>query len=141
MRVIAVKTLKLYGKKKKEADAKAKADEEKKKKETDAKTKADADAKAEADKKKLGAEVLTLNKEINLIINFSEKLARTIDAPSICKITLDEARHVRLATVTATIATAAAAYCAFSRFRSFVIASRMGVSLPYKSHLTKPCPA
>ena len=50
--------------------------------------------KKELEKKKLGAEVLNLYKEINLIFNFSEKLARTIDAPSICKITLDEARHV-----------------------------------------------
>ncbi|MGI8583257.1 MAG: adenylate/guanylate cyclase domain-containing protein [Chitinophagaceae bacterium] len=48
----------------------------------------------EAEKKKLGAEVLNLYKEINLIFNFSEKLAKTIDAPSICVITLDEARQV-----------------------------------------------
>ena len=48
----------------------------------------------ETEKKKLGAEVLNLYKEINLIFNFSEKLAQTIDAHSICKITLEEARHV-----------------------------------------------
>ena len=48
----------------------------------------------EAEKKKLGAEVLTLYQEINLIFNFSEKLAKTIDAPSICDITLEEAKHV-----------------------------------------------
>lgn len=48
----------------------------------------------EAEKKKLGAEVLNLYQEINLIFNFSEKLAKTIDASSICAITLDEARHV-----------------------------------------------
>ena len=48
----------------------------------------------EAEKKKLGAEVLNLYKEINLIFNFSEKLAQTIDAHSICKITLGEATHV-----------------------------------------------
>lgn len=48
----------------------------------------------ESEKKRLGGEVLTLYKEINLIFNFSEKLAQTIDAPSICKITLEEARHV-----------------------------------------------
>jgi class 3 adenylate cyclase len=48
----------------------------------------------EAEKKKLGAEILNLYKEINLIFNFSEKLAKTIDAPSICKITFDEARQV-----------------------------------------------
>ena len=48
----------------------------------------------EAEKKKLGAEVLNLYKEINLIFNFSEKLASTIDAKSICEITLSEARTV-----------------------------------------------
>ena len=48
----------------------------------------------EAERKKLGAEVLNLYQEINLIFNFSEKLAQTIDAPSICAITLEEARHV-----------------------------------------------
>ncbi len=51
-------------------------------------------AQKEAEKKRLGAEVLNLYKEINLIFNFSEKLAQTIDAPSICVITLDEARQV-----------------------------------------------
>ena len=51
-------------------------------------------SKQESEKKKLGFEVLNLYKEINLIFNFSEKLARTIDAPTICNITLDEARHV-----------------------------------------------
>ena len=50
--------------------------------------------KKEAEKKKLGSEVLNLYQEINLIFNFSEKLAQTIDAPSICDITLDEARRV-----------------------------------------------
>ena len=50
--------------------------------------------KKEAEHKKLGSEVLNLYQEINLIFNFSEKLAQTIDAPSICTITLDEARHV-----------------------------------------------
>ncbi|HYK57552.1 MAG TPA: GAF domain-containing protein, partial [Flavisolibacter sp.] len=48
----------------------------------------------EAGKKKLGSEVLNLYQEINLIFNFSEKLAKTIDAPAICAITLDEASHV-----------------------------------------------
>ncbi|HEV8084571.1 MAG TPA: adenylate/guanylate cyclase domain-containing protein [Chitinophagaceae bacterium] len=48
----------------------------------------------DTEKKKLGGEVLNLYKEINLIFNFSEKLAQTIDAASICKITLDEASHV-----------------------------------------------
>ncbi len=48
----------------------------------------------ETEKKKLGTEVLNLYQEINLIYNFSEKLAQTIDAPEICAITLDEAAHV-----------------------------------------------
>lgn len=48
----------------------------------------------EAERKSLGSEVLNLYQEINLIFNFSEKLAQTIDAPSICAITLEEARHV-----------------------------------------------
>jgi adenylate cyclase len=51
-------------------------------------------ASKEAEKKKLGSEVLNLYQEINLIFNFSEKLAQTIDAPSICDTTLNEARHV-----------------------------------------------
>ncbi|HVK97218.1 MAG TPA: hypothetical protein VM368_05340 [Flavisolibacter sp.] len=48
----------------------------------------------EAEKKKLGTEVLTLYQEINLVFNFSEKLAQTIDAPSICAIALEELKHV-----------------------------------------------
>ena len=48
----------------------------------------------EKEKKKLGSEVLNLYQEINLIFNFSEKLAQTIDAPAICAITLNEASHV-----------------------------------------------
>ncbi len=51
-------------------------------------------SKKEAEKKKLGTEILNLYQEINLIFNFSEKLAQTIDAPSIGAITLNEARHV-----------------------------------------------
>lgn len=48
----------------------------------------------EAEKKKLGAEVLNLYQEINLIYNFSERLAQTIDAFSISSITLEEAGRV-----------------------------------------------
>lgn len=48
----------------------------------------------EAEKKRLGTEILNLYQEINLIFNFSEKLAQTITAPEICVITLNEARHV-----------------------------------------------
>src|SRR5262245_54573290 len=48
----------------------------------------------EAEKRKLGSEVLNLYQEINLIYNFSERLAQTIDAPSISAITLEEAGRV-----------------------------------------------
>lgn len=55
-------------------------------------------ADKEVEKKRLGAEILNLYKEINLIFNFSEKLAQTIDARSISEITLDEARQIISAT-------------------------------------------
>jgi class 3 adenylate cyclase len=48
----------------------------------------------ESERKKLGAEVLNLYQEINLIFNFSDKLAQTIGATDISKITLNEAAHV-----------------------------------------------
>lgn len=48
----------------------------------------------EDEKKKVAAEVLHLYQEINLIFNFSEKLAQTIDAAEICQITLNEAKHI-----------------------------------------------
>ena len=48
----------------------------------------------EAEKKKLGSEVLNLYQEINLIYNFSERLAQAIDAPTISQITLEEAGRV-----------------------------------------------
>lgn len=48
----------------------------------------------ESERKKLGAEVLNLYQEINLIFNFSDKLAQTIGATAISKITLNEAAHV-----------------------------------------------
>lgn len=48
----------------------------------------------ESERKKLGTEVLNLYQEINLIFNFSDKLAQTIGAKAISEITLDEARHV-----------------------------------------------
>ncbi|HEV8508805.1 MAG TPA: adenylate/guanylate cyclase domain-containing protein, partial [Chitinophagaceae bacterium] len=48
----------------------------------------------ETEKKKLGSEVLNLYQEINLIYNFSERLAQTIDAPTISAITLEEAGRV-----------------------------------------------
>ena len=48
----------------------------------------------ETERKKLGAEVLNLYQEINMIFNFSEKLAQTIDASSICVIAFREAMKV-----------------------------------------------
>ena len=48
----------------------------------------------EAERKKLGSEVLNLYQEINMIFNFSEKLAQTIDASSICVIAFQEAMRV-----------------------------------------------
>lgn len=50
--------------------------------------------RSESEKKKLGSEVLHLYQEINLIFNFSEKLAKTIGAKAISEITLNEACHV-----------------------------------------------
>jgi class 3 adenylate cyclase len=50
--------------------------------------------RSESEKKKLGSEVLNLYQEINLIFNFSEKLAITIGAKAISEITLNEACHV-----------------------------------------------
>lgn len=46
------------------------------------------------ERKKLGSEVLNLYQEINLIFNFSDKLAQTIGANSIAQIALEEAIHV-----------------------------------------------
>ena len=48
----------------------------------------------EAEKKKLGKEVLNLYQELNLIFNFSEKLAQTIDPSSIAQVALNEASHL-----------------------------------------------
>lgn len=48
----------------------------------------------EAEKKKIGNEVLMLYQEVNLIFNFSEKLAQTIGQNSIGEITLDEAMRL-----------------------------------------------
>lgn len=51
-------------------------------------------AQKEWEKKKLGNEVLNLYQELNLIFNFSEKLAQTIGQSSIAQIALDEARRL-----------------------------------------------
>jgi len=48
----------------------------------------------ESEKKKLGSEVLNLYQEVNLIFNFSEKLAQTIEPGAIAQTTLDEASHL-----------------------------------------------
>lgn len=48
----------------------------------------------EYEKKKLGTEVLNLYQEVNLMFNFSDKLAKTIEAPAISMVTLNEARHI-----------------------------------------------
>ncbi|HSU29362.1 MAG TPA: adenylate/guanylate cyclase domain-containing protein [Chitinophagaceae bacterium] len=48
----------------------------------------------ESDKKKMGSEVLNLYQEVNLIFDFSEKLAQTMGAAPISQITLDEASRV-----------------------------------------------
>lgn len=48
----------------------------------------------EAERKKLGSEVLNLYQEVNMIFDFSEKLAQTIEAGSISQVTLNEASRV-----------------------------------------------
>lgn len=48
----------------------------------------------EAEKKKLGSEVLHLYQEVNLMFDFSDKLAKTIDAADIAKTALEEASRV-----------------------------------------------
>ncbi|MBA2499090.1 MAG: GAF domain-containing protein [Chitinophagaceae bacterium] len=47
--------------------------------------------KKENDQKRLGSEVLLLYQEVNMVFNFSDKLAQAIGAASIAQITLDEA--------------------------------------------------
>lgn len=51
-------------------------------------------AQKESEKKKLGSEVLTLYQDVNMIFNFSEKLAQSIDPPAIARITLEEVLHL-----------------------------------------------
>ncbi len=51
-------------------------------------------ASKETEKKKLGSEVLNLYQEINLIYNFSEKLAQIIEPDAIAKLALLEAGHL-----------------------------------------------
>jgi serine phosphatase RsbU (regulator of sigma subunit) len=48
----------------------------------------------EAERKALGAEVLHLYREVNLIYSFSEKLAALLDLNRVADLTLQEARHL-----------------------------------------------
>ncbi len=52
----------------------------------------------EVERKALGAEVLHLYREINLIYSFSEKLAALLDVERVARLTLQEARHLIVAT-------------------------------------------
>jgi sigma-B regulation protein RsbU (phosphoserine phosphatase) len=55
-------------------------------------------AAREVDTKALGAEVLHLYREINLIYSFSEKLAAELDLERVARLTLQEARQMIVAT-------------------------------------------
>jgi len=57
----------------------------------------------ESERKTLGQEVLTMYREINVIYDFSEKLAKSIDPDEIAKITLEEANHLITASGSAII--------------------------------------
>jgi len=52
----------------------------------------------ECERKALGSEVLHLYREVNLIYNFSEKLASLLDVDGVARLTLQEARHLIVAT-------------------------------------------
>lgn len=52
----------------------------------------------EVERKALGAEVLHLYREINLIYSFSEKLAALLDLDRVARLTLQETRHLIVAT-------------------------------------------
>ena len=52
----------------------------------------------EVERKALGAEVLHLYREINLIYSFSEKLAALLDLDRVARLALQEARHLIVAT-------------------------------------------
>lgn len=52
----------------------------------------------EAERKSLGTEVLHLYREVNLIYSFSEKLAALLDLDRVAQLTLQEARHLIVAT-------------------------------------------
>ncbi len=52
----------------------------------------------DAERKALGGEVLHLYREINLIYSFSEKLAALLDVERVAELTLQQARHLIVAT-------------------------------------------
>lgn len=52
----------------------------------------------EAEKKALGSEVLHLYREVNLIYNFSERLAAQLDVQAVAEMTLEQARQMIAAT-------------------------------------------
>lgn len=51
-------------------------------------------AQKDMEKKKLGSEVLALYQEVNMVFNFSDKLAKAIEPTAIAQITLGEAMHL-----------------------------------------------
>lgn len=51
-------------------------------------------AQKEFERKNLGNEVLTLYQEVNMVFNFSDKLAQAIDPVAIAQIAVDEAMHL-----------------------------------------------
>lgn len=55
-------------------------------------------ADKESERKALGSEVLHLYREVNLIYSFSEKLAALLDLKKVAALTLQEARHLIVAT-------------------------------------------
>jgi putative methionine-R-sulfoxide reductase with GAF domain len=55
-------------------------------------------ASEQAEKKALGAEVLHLYREVNLIYSFSQKIAALLDLDRVARLTLHEASHLIVAT-------------------------------------------
>lgn len=51
-------------------------------------------AQRDMEKKKLGSEVLALYQEVNMVFNFSDKLAQAIGPSAIAEITVEEAMHL-----------------------------------------------
>lgn len=51
-------------------------------------------AQKDLERKKLGSEVLMLYQEVNMVFNFSDKLAQAIEPTAIAAITLEEAMHL-----------------------------------------------